>query len=260
MFLPSHIQSQTLQNALNLSPLEKDYASFFSDIYKTAKQFLEQSVFKKIRGKLEENQGKLNLRKKLDKANLGHYIAISELTYRQALPDNFIPVSFGEVLTAPPPVSEQITCEQTSNVEPENPKEPESKTREQKDDPKERYNKMLSEYEAFIRFLLVGKIFPAPMETNGLESSPLLKVFDKARTLDEVHQAYKKLIKLWHPDLCSFNEKEARERFTWLKKAYNMLITNWQKFDPQNLSIPASRLEKLMNQELCWKAETFWYA
>lgn len=246
MFLPSHIQSQALIKALNLSPLEKAHANFFSDLYKLAKQFLEESIFNKIRKKLEENCGKLNLRKKIDKANLGHYIAIAELTHRQALPNKFTPVS------------EETTCEVEPEQKAETPKEPESKTREQTS--AERYNQMLAEYEAFIRFLLVGKIFPAPIETNGLENSPILKVFDKAKTLDEVHQAYKKLIKLWHPDLCTYNEKEARERFTWLKQAYQMLINNWQKFDPQNMDIPASRLEKLMIQELRWKADSFWYA
>lgn len=242
MFLPSHIQSQALIEALNLSPLEKAHVTFFSDIYKTAKKFLEESILKKIRGKLEENQGKLNLRKKIDKANLGQYIAIAELTHRQSLPSPFAPVSFSEVKNEPE------TEQKTSEVEPK------STTREG-----ERYNQMLAEYEAFIRLLLVGKIFPAPIETNGLENSPILKVFDSARTLDEVHRAYKKLIKLWHPDHSPYSFHESRDRFIWVKQAYQLLIDNWQKFDPQNKDIPASRVEKLMNQKLCWKPETFWY-
>ena len=253
MFLPPQIKTQALQEALNLSPFEKAHVTFFSDIYKSAKTFLDGTIFNKIRVKLEENQGTLNLRKKIDKAKLGHYIAIAELTHRQSLPSPFAPVSFGE------DQNEQTTSEVEGEPNANPHADSEQTTSEQKDDPKERYNKMLAEYEAFIRLLLVGKIFPAPIETNGLENCPILKVFDKARTLDEVHRAYKKLIKLWHPDHSPFSDHESRSRFKWIKQAYQMLVDNWQKFDPQNPNIPASRVKKLMNQKLCWKPESFWY-
>jgi len=117
----------------------------------------------------------------------------------------------------------------------------------------------LKEYEAFCRFLLVGRVLPAPVTTNGLEDAPLLQVFGGARSLSEVHQAYRELRKAWHPDISPFSESETNARLDWLKQAYTTLVNNWSRFDPQNMEIPAERVEKLKAQELRWEAASFWY-
>lgn len=228
------IPTEQLQSAIAQSPYTKSAIESFLQFYKSAKGCLDNRIFSEIRQSIESLIGSpLNLRKSLDRAKLGRFVAIAELTHRRALPTNVKPLYLlGE--------SPEEQYQEPSPQE-------------------ETLSKSLRQYEQFCRLLLVGKILPAPVETNGLEDAPLLKVFWGARSLQEVHTAYKELRKKWHPDISPFSESETNARFHWLKQAYKLLTENWSRFDPQNPEIPRSRIEKLKAQKLQWKPESFWY-
>ena len=255
MFIPDNdYQSNRLYDHLLLSPVSTTAIAFFSEVYKLAKKFIEPSIFASLRPRIEEVAGmSLNLRKKADKARFGRILSISELTYRGHEMEGFNPL----YLLEDQPQS-QPTATPEPEPEPQSIPEPEETidtVREERD----RYWQQLQEFEEFTQFLLLGKIFPAPPTTNGLEKAPLLQVFGGARSLQTLHCGYQKLLKLWHPDLCSYAPKEAQERFDFLRKAYATIVNNWSSFNPQNMSIPQSRIDKLMNQELKWKPESWWY-
>ena len=248
MFIPDNdYQSNSLYDHLLFSPVSSTAIAFFSEIYKLAKKFIEPSIFASLRPRIEEVAGfSLNLRTKADKARFGRILSISELTYRGHAMEGFKPLYLLEDQPEPEP-------------EPQTIEEVEEETIDTLREERDRYYQQLKEFEEFTQFLLLGKIFPAPITTNGLENAPLLQVFGGARSLQTLHCGYQKLLKLWHPDLCSYAPKEAQERFSFLRKAYVVIVNNWSSFNPQNMSIPQSRIDKLMNQELKWKPETWWY-
>lgn len=257
MFLPDeNYNSDTLYNYLLESPVSRSAIAFFSEAYKVAKSFVAPSIFASLRPRIEEVAGmSLNLRSKADKARFGRILTISELTYRGHSLEGFSPL---KLLEDKP---QQLEMDFSGDVE--NTTSPElEQIREQRDRAQEeasRYQQQLQEFEAFTQFLLLGRIFPAPIETNGLEDAPLLQVFGGARSLSEVHQSYRELRKAWHPDISPYSESETNARFHWLKQAYQTLVNNWSRFDPQNQDIPQGRIEKLKAQSLQWDAESFWY-
>jgi len=241
------ISSQQLQFAVSSSPYNKDAIDCYLLVYRSAKTFLHPLIFGEIRQKIEAMlQTTLNLKKSLERAKFGYFIAIAELTHRQELPEGVTPMSL---------LSEESSFESKSK----NTVETEATASKETSDASNRYWQQLKEYEAFCRFLLVGKVLPNPVETNGVEEAPLLQVFGGARSLQEVHTAYKSLRKAWHPDISPFSEAEANARFHWLKQAYTMLTQHWNRFDPQNPDLPADRIEKLKGQQLQWKPQSFWY-
>ena len=261
----------TLQEMVVEPPISDSAIEAFIQVYKVSKGFLNKAVFSKIRQRIESAIGdSLNLRKTLDKATFGRFIIWGELSHRQALPQGWqhlnllmedepyidqLVIPFEEV-GKPEPKPEPKPCSTVKEVETIASVKEE---RDRANDRASRYHQLLKEYEEFTRLLLVGKILPKPLVTNGLEDSPLLQVFGKARSLQEVQNAYKELRKLWHPDISPFGESETNARFDWLKKAYTTLVNNWSRFDPQNMDIPVERIEKLKAQQLRWKPESFWY-
>jgi hypothetical protein len=255
------ISTEQLQDAIARSPLSKPAVATFLKIYKSSKEFLDSQIFRQIRANIEALiESPLNLRKRLDKAKMGRYVALAELTHRRALPAGFEPLHLlGET-------TEQIEMDFSSDdgdsqdhaCDKSNYRELQQE-RDRAQAEANRYYEQLKQYEQFCRFLLIGKILPAPLETNGLEDAPLLQVFGGARSLSEVHQAYRELRKAWHPDISPFSESETNQRFDWLKKAYTTLVNNWSRFDPQNMDIPSDRVSKLQNQQLSWNPESFWY-
>ena len=265
----------TLQKMVVEPPVSKVAIEAFISIYKVSKDFLDKAVFSKIRNRIESAIGSsLNLRSTLDKATFGRFIIWGELSHRQALPSGWQHLNL--LMEDEPPVDklvipfeeyqEQPPTKPEPEPEPEPQPIPQEETiatvreeRDQANDRANRYHQMLKEYEEFTRLLLVGRIFPAPLTTNGLEETPLLQVFAGARSLQEVHQAYRELRKLWHPDISPFSPKETNDRFDWLKKAYTTLVDNWSRFDPQNMAIPVDRIKKLKAQQLKWEAHSFWY-
>lgn len=258
MFLPDQDYStDTLYSKLLESPVSKGAIAFFSEAYKIAKSFVAPSIFATLRPRIEEVAGmELNLRSKADKARFGRILTISELTYRGHPLEGFSPL---KLLEGEPQQLEmefpEAGVEDTTSPELEQIRE----ERDRAQETASRYQQQLLEFEKFTQLLLVGRIFPAPVETNGLEDAPLLQVFGGARSLSEVHQAYRELRKAWHPDISPYSESETNARFDWLKKAYTTLVNNWSRFDPQNHDIPQERIEKLKAQSLQWEAESFWY-
>jgi len=259
MYLTDDTHSTTeLQRAISLSPLSKPAIAALIGFYKVAKDFLDARIFLEIRMQIETLiETPLNLRKSLDQAKMGRMLAVAELTHRRALPEGVEPLQLLEK------TSEQLEMDFSENEEKSSPQAvptPEDSTafRQLKQE-RDSCLESLRQYEAFVRLLLVGRIFPPPLITNGLEETPLLQVFGGARTLTELHHAYKTLRKAWHPDISPYSEAETNARFHWLKQAYSTLINNWSRFDPQNREIPASRIEKLKSQHLQWTPQSFWY-
>jgi hypothetical protein len=257
MFLPDNDYStDTLYNQLLESPVSKGAIAFFAEVYKIAKSFVAPSVFASLRPRVEETAGmSLNLRSKVDKARFGRILTISELTYRGHALEGFTPV---KLLESEP---QQLEMEFAADVE--KPTSPElEQVKQERDRAQEKanhYHKQLEEFEAFTQFLLLGRIFPEPITTNGLEKAPLLRVFGGPTTLDQLHQAYRELRKAWHEDISPFSKTETNNRFHWLKQAYTTLVNNWSRFDPQSMAIPKERISKLQAQQLQWDAESFWY-
>lgn len=256
------ISTKQIQDAVSQSPVSKPAVTAFLSIYQSAKDFLDGQIFRQIRANIETLiNSPLNLRKRLDKAKFGRYIALAELTHRRALPAGFEPLHLlgetTEQLEMDFPGGDDGNQEDTASDN-----RSFRKLKQERDQAKQeaaRYVQQLKEYEQFCRFLLVGRILPVPIETNGLEQAPLLQVFGGARSLSEVHQAYRELRKAWHPDISPFSESETNQRFDWLKKAYTTLVNNWSRFDPQNMEIPRDRVQKLQSQTLTWEPESFWY-
>lgn len=263
MFLPDHeYKSNKLYDYLLDSPVSKSAISFFSEVYRTAKEFVAPSIFATLRPKIEDIAGmSLNLRSKVDKARFGRILTISELTYRGHSLEGFKPLH----LLEDSPQQLEMDFSGSNDGESEDKACDNTLLRKLEEERNEaqatanRYHQQLKEYEAFCQFLLVGRILPAPITTNGLEDAPLLQVFGGARSLSEVHSAYRELRKAWHPDISPFSESETNQRFDWLKKAYKLLTENWSRFDPQNMDIPTERIEKLKSQQLTWEPESFWY-
>ena len=242
MYVTNEIETATMQQAVLESPLSKSAIKVYLEVYSNARKYLDTEVFRHIQNHVGEISGSaLNLKDRLDRANMGRFITIGELSYRRCLPEGVQPVSL-----LPGAYAEEPPSQETQQVK---------QLRQERD----RAQEMLREYEAFCRLLLLGRILPAPVETNGLEEAPLLQVFGGARSLSEVHTAYRELRKAWHPDISPHSEGEANDRFHWLKQAYTLLTQNWSRFDPQNQDIPQSRIEKLKAQKLRWEPHTFWY-
>lgn len=232
-------KTKTLIKTLD-EPFCRESVERLVQTYQENKKYFDPSIFYEIRDRIERKRGeRFNLKKRLEKAEFGRFLVLEELSHRKALPEGWSPV----FIISPP------------QDEPPEEDEGEEEIKEERD----RLIQSLREYENFCRLLLVGKILPKPVETNGLENSPLLRVFGGARSLQEVHRAYRELRKAWHPDISPFSEKESNDRFYWLKKAYQMLTENWSKYDPQNLDIPPHRVNKLLSQQLIWSPESFWY-
>jgi hypothetical protein len=269
MFLPDqNYSTDTLYNQLLESPVSKGAIAFFSEVYKVAKSFVAPSIFASLRPRVEETAGmSLNLRSKVDKARFGRILTISELTYRGHSLEGFTPVKLlgetqqqQEIDFPEPPSGDDLPDRETENEDDlSHQLKRVTQERDRAQEKANHYHKQLEEFEAFTQILLLGRIFPEPITTNGLEDAPLLQVFGGARSLSEVHQAYKTLRKAWHPDISPYSESETNARFDWLKKAYTTLVTNWSRFDPQNKDIPQERIEKLKAQKLRWSPESFWY-
>ena len=260
-------------------PVSKGAIEAFTNIYKITRGFLDNAVFTKVRDRIESALGSpLNLRKRLDKATFGRFIVWGELSHRQALPYGW--QSFNLLMDDEPTIEQLVipfdgqshskdapteTKDTSKEVDFSNQKNLSKEVKEIKEErdrataQARRYHQQLREFEEFTKLLLVGRIFAEPPKLNGLEEAPLLQVFGGARSLSEVHQAYRELRKAWHPDISPFGESETNARFDWLKKAYTTLVNNWSRFDPQNEQIPADRIEKLKAQQLRWEADSFWY-
>mgnify|MGYP006432722775 CR=1 FL=1 len=257
----------TLQEVVTEPPVSKGAIEAFTNIYKVTRGFLDNAVFTKVRNRIESAIGSpLNLRKRLDKATFGRFVVWGELSHRQALPYGW--QAFNLLMSDEPTIEQLVIPFDDENLSKDAPtkakdmsKEIEEvkEERDRANDRATRYQQQLREFEEFTKLLLVGRIFPAPVTTNGLEEAPLLQVFGGARSLQEVQSAYKELRKAWHPDISPFSESETNARFDWLKKAYTTLVNNWSRFDPQNSQIPSERIEKLKAQKLNWSPESFWY-
>lgn len=240
--------TQKLRRVMENNPLSKSSISFFLEVYHSSKNYLDISIFNQIRYRIEEiAEVKFNLRKRLDKAKMGRFIVWGELTHRKSLPHNLQPIT---ILRLEEPFSQDVKEELNQQKE-----------KTQSGNMKESLNtywQKLREYENFCRFLLVGRILPKPVKTNGIECSPLFRIFKGAYTLDQLNSIYKQLLQKWHPDLSSHSPNESRERFDYIQKAYFLIINNWNTFNPQNLDIPLSRINRLQAQILKWSPSSFW--
>lgn len=173
MYLTDDTHSTTeLQRAISLSPLSKPAIAAFVGFYKVAKDFLDARIFLEIRMQIETLiETPLNLRKSLDQAKMGRMLAVAELTHRRALPEGVEPLQLLEK------TSEQLEMDFSENEEKSSSQEvstPEDSTafRQLKQE-RDACLESLRQYEEFVRLLLVGRIFPPPLITNGLEEVPL---------------------------------------------------------------------------------------
>lgn len=261
-FLQGHeFTTPTLKQVMEDNPLSKSSILFFLKVYQSSKNYLDYSIFLQIRKQIEEiSEVKFNLKKRLDKAKMGRFIVWGELTHRNALPHNLQPLN---LLVS----SESFSNQNSSNYTETKESSPETnfykeksvnQEKKQVDPDIDNYWKKLKEYENFCRFLLVGKILPKPVKTNGIECSPLFKIFKGVYTLDNLNIVYKELLQKWHPDLSCHSPHESSERFDYIRKAYHLIINNWNSFNPKNLEIPSSRVNRLKSQKLKWTPDSFW--
>ncbi|MFB6276089.1 MAG: J domain-containing protein, partial [Halothece sp.] len=238
MFLPDNqYNNDTLYNNLLDSPVSKSAIAFFSEVYKTAKDFVAPAIFATLRPKIEDIAGmSLNLRSKVDKARFGRILTISELTYRGHSLEGFKPLR----LLEDTPQQQELDFSGSDDGDSqdhacENPYYRElQQQRDRAQAEAAQAKQQLREFEQFTQLLLLGKIFHQPAELNGLQDAPLLKVFGSPTTLDKLHENFRTLRAKHHPDQSPFQAQEATDRFNWLKQAYSMLVENWVRFSPTN--------------------------
>lgn len=225
--------SEQLWSCLNQNPLSQDSVTELVSIYKFCKKNLHFSIFNTVRENVEniKNQ-RLHLRKQIDQAEFGRVVAIGELTYRQVtLPNSIEPIFLANM--------PQIPANKIKNKD-QNNESNQLEEKQVKDTSKD------SEFSSY-----------SNIKTNGMENTPIMRIFNSPLSLDELHSNFKKLKIKWHPDVSSCGEKEANERFSWLLDAYNAISTNWDRFNPKNQNIPKERVEKLMNQRYDYDPDTW---
>lgn len=245
MLLPKERTIPYLISLVQESPYEKSNFYALIEIYTEARDYLAKPIFDDLKKSLESLLSlPFDLRQKIDRSKLGYYVTIAELSYRQALPEGFTEVFPLDDLN----LGKQYSLPFREEKEVENLKEE-----------KENLQRSLYQFEKFCQFLLVGKIFPNPAPTNGIENTPLLRVFNSPLNLDNLHREYKQLRIKHHPDISPFPEHKAEALFYWLKKAYESLCQNWHKFDPYNMEMPRDRVEKLKSQNLTFSLHDLRY-
>jgi hypothetical protein len=105
----------------------------------------------------------------------------------------------------------------------------------------------------------LGKIFHKPAETNGMEQTPLMKVFNSPLTLNDLAREKRELLKRHHPDVSQLPTSQAEDIFNWIKMAFSTISQNWHKFDPFSDEIGRDRVDKLKNQQLNYSLSTLRY-
>jgi hypothetical protein len=160
-----------LQHTISLSPLSKPAIATFIGFYKVAKDFLDARIFLEIRRQIEQLiETPLNLRKSLDKAKMGRMLAVAELTHRRALPEGVEPV---HLLAKISDQLEMAFAEEEENAVSQAVSTPENSTTfKQLKQERDACLESLRQYEAFVRLLLVGRIFP-PQPGAGVGLQPV---------------------------------------------------------------------------------------
>jgi len=227
MLLPKTIPSERLIETLQANPFAKDSIRNYIYYLRESQAYLDNTVFNRLRRRIEKHRGAhFNLKRKEDKAEAGRYIIWGELSYRKALPPMWQPFH----------ISLQASSYQ-SNHKPVD---------------------LLAEHRHFTKLLSQGRILGIPSPLNGMERTPLFKVFVSPTTLGQLNTNYRILRMRHHPDVSPYSQKEANERFHWLGKAYQALCDNWSRFSPLSKEIPSDRVNKQFNKTLAFK-DGWWY-
>lgn len=239
MLLDKNFPSQPLAEALADSPFSKQAVTTFLTCFTHCQGYLDKTVFNRLRRHIEKKRGgHFNFRRRLDKAEAGRYIAWAELSLRNDLPDGWEPVYFLHPHTGVP-----VSTAPDSHSRPR-------LSQQQK--------QMLQQHHRYRVLLNQGRIIgPAPT-LNGMERTPLLKIFGSPTSLDQLNRNYRLLRQKHHPDSSPYGAEEAKWRFDWLYKAYKGLCDNWSRFDPTNPDIPKERVQKQLQKQLT-KPDGWWY-
>lgn len=233
MLLPPSYPSNNLIEALDKSPFSKVAIKSYLDTTKACQVYMDRTLFNRLRRRVERIHGShLDFRKRLDRAQFGRYIAWAELSIRNQLPSGWNPL----YLEMGSPLKER---ESYTSTEVSNSKAPS-------------FHPSLLQYEQFHHFLSLGKILPQAPRLNGMEQTPLFKVFGSPTTLSELKRNYRYLRRYHHPDQSPYPSQEASDRFSWLNKAYKVLVENWDKFDPTSTTISFERIKKLKSKEISY--------
>lgn len=237
------ITTDQLQDAIAQSPFSKSAIATYLQVYSSSRKFLDGQIFRQLKANIESlTTSPLDLRKRLERARFGRYLTWAELTYQQALPNSLEPLYLLEEAEQPAEESQQL-----------------KEQRDQARSDAESYRRQLEEYEAFCRFLLIGKILYNPKETNGMEKTPLMQVFNEPLTLNDLAREKRELLKRHHPDVSQLPSSQAEDVFNWIKNAFTVISQNWHKFDPFSDEVGRDRVDKLMNQQLNYSLETLRY-
>lgn len=222
MLLPQTYPSDKLIEALKGNPFSKATIIIYLDCFKQSQGYLDRTIFNRLRRRIEKHRGAhLDLRNRLQRAEAGRYIIWCELSYRNSLPSGWQSLHLL-----------QFTSHNSSDI--------------------------LETHKHFIELLKQGKILDKPSDLNGMQNTPLFKVFGCPTTLDQLQHNYKLLRIHHHPDISPYDQQEANDRFHWLNKAYQGLCDNWSRFNPASDMIPRERINKQFNQQLTF-THGWWY-
>lgn len=229
MLLPKTIPSKDLIETLQANPFAKDSIKNYILYLRESQNYLDKTIFNRLRRRIEKHRGyHFNFKRKEDKAEAGRYIIWGELSYRQALPPSWQPLHFFPQATPSSPYNNSKPVD------------------------------LLADHWHFTALLSKGRILDVPSPLNGMERTPLFKVFGQPTTLDQLNHNYRLLRMRHHPDVSPYSQKEANERFHWLGKAYQALCDNWSRFDPTSQEIPRDRVNKQFSKTLAFN-DGWWY-
>lgn len=225
MFVQPEISTELMQSALQGSPLSKEAMNAFITVLNNAQGFLHGTIFNRLRRQVERMQGRrLSLKYPEHRAQIGFYICWAELSVRGELPSGWEPLCL--LGQEPARQVEQKTVE-TPKMEPQSTPEPTPES-------------------------------TAESELNGMEQTPLFRVFGSPTTLKELRDNYLLLQQHHHPD--KVGSEEAEDRVAWLENAYYALRDNWEYCDPRDPNIPQSRIRTKMRKKLAYgDPKQWWY-
>lgn len=73
---------------------------------------------------------------------------------------------------------------------------------------------------------------------------------DKTSTINDIKASYKRLVKLYHPDITKLEPNIAKEKFDSLQKAYEILSDNKKRIEYDNTFVDSSFLNKKIKRQI----------
>lgn len=225
--------TQQLEEITSLNPCHQQAVETLLNFY----QFVRSSWTANAIAQLK-NAHELDLRRKQDRLQLAHFAAKEELDFARSLPAGVAPVAD---LPEDNHNQQPSSCQQAT---------PETETESSSD----KYARL----EKFTLLLLSGRILPSGPPLNGTQHAPAMRVLGSPKTLTELDDHYKQLVKHHHPDLSPFCEEEAQARFTYIRKLYQLTRRCWDKLKP-TATITQQTLQQRLQARVPYSPESFWY-